>query len=747
MPVFCIPKNEVAKLKASALRHEVDIKALNEMSSIERRTFFTKHTSPELGKFINSRFEEATVSKQKNAMLNWAKSVFDPKAQASPVYKTILDKINSLDELGALNPKSQRAFLEDLVSDKLGINVTAEEVMAISKNAQKISAAQKKLGNDIGDPARANEAIEFFKAKKEMDDYLLSKNPANKLKVLTGTIGRGMMLASVKSPVLNIGSNLEVGMTEALGRRLANRSTKGTDTKLASDYVKMVNRVYQETGYDISRMTSITDTGASGGRVLGDTVHAQGPGAIRKVGRVVEDVVFKQLMGAPDVAAASVHFSDSVNLNALKAANGNKVKAREMMIDSMRMTPQTAAGELLRAQGILDAQVATWTNHTWASKTSEGIRKVLNDVSGDIRIGDFLMPFVKTPANVIATGMDYAGLGGVKALVKTVKAIKSGELGSKEFTRNVSRDLVRAGIGLTAATVISAQLNDDDFVGAYDPSRRQIESLRNSTYNAIRIGGKWISTDWLGPLSIPVTAMMYARKYGKKGVGEKAFQFGKGVASQALELPGVSDARDYFKSVIYKKDKSLEEATGEATNYLTGEASSRLIPSIFSDMGKTTDIYERKASKGLEAVVAKVPFLRETLPPKRNIFGDPVETEKGLSPLFFGSRVKKDKETPLIKEIGRVSGTIDKPVNFMDWDKSNSKKLAQFREKVGAEKFEKAKIEYGQVLKFKLTSGMALAPYRKMDDEEKHKWIIGMDTEVMESVFRKYGFHYRKDKK
>lgn len=749
MPAFCIPKNEVERLKASALRNEVDVRTLHGMSSAGRREFFTKHTGPELGKFINVEFEKAIVSKQKNAMANWAKSVFTPEAKAGLTYKSVLEKINSLDELGVLNPKSEKAFLEDLVSDKLGLNVTAEEVKIISEKARVIDAAQSKLGNDLGDPSKAQEIFDFFKAKKDMDNFLLSKNPSNKLKVLTGTIGRGMMLASVKAPILNIGSNIEIGFAEALSRRIANWSSKGTDNKLAMDYIKMARQVYKETGYDISRMTSLADAGDSGGRVLGDTVHSQGAGVIRKVGRVVEDIVFKKLMGAPDAAFASIHFADSVNLNALKMAGGDKAKAKAIMQDSMRVTPQTPEGEVLRAQGILDAQVATWTNKTWASKVSEGIRKVLNDVSGDVRAGDYLLPFIRTPANVIATGMDYAGMGGVKALVKTVQAIRSGELGERSYIQSVSRDLFRSGLGLTAAAVLAAQFDEDDFVGAYDPSRAQIEKLRNSQYNAFRVGNKWISIDWLGPLAVPFTAIMYARKYGKKGPSEFAFQFGKGVLSSALEIPGVSDARDYFKSIIYKKDTTLEEATGEAANYLTGEAASHLIPSIIPDLAKTTDPYERKTNKGdgSAAVKATIPFVREELKVKRDIFGDPIETEKGLSPLLFGSRVKTNKETPLIKEIKRVSDAIDKPINFTDWDKSSSKKLVQFKEKVGEERFEQAKVEYGQKLKVALLTGTALSRYQRMDDDEKHKWIIEQDNEARDYIFRKYKFYYTTERK
>ena len=129
---FCIPKNLIEKLKASALKGEVDIQKLYDMNSAERRDFFTKHTDAKLGKLINTEFEKAMISKQQNAILSWAKSVFKPEAKNQAVYKNVLDKINSLDELGVLNPATEKAFLEDLVSDKLGVNVTPEQVKVIS---------------------------------------------------------------------------------------------------------------------------------------------------------------------------------------------------------------------------------------------------------------------------------------------------------------------------------------------------------------------------------------------------------------------------------------------------------------------------------------------------------------------------------------------------------------------------------------------------------------------------------------
>jgi hypothetical protein len=366
-------------------------------------------------------------------------------------------------------------------------------------------------------------------------------------------------------------------------------------------------------------------------------------------------------------------------------------------------------------------------------------------MSGNLRLGDYLFPFVKTPANVIATGVDYAGLGIPKAMVKTYQAVRTGELGSREYMQGVSRDLVRSGLGITGAFMISRLLDESDFVGAYDPARAQIEKLRNSNYNAVRIGDKWISMDWFGPLSIPLTAMMYAKKYGK-GPGAKTFQYGKGVGLAVLDLPGVADVFETVRSQAYKKNLSLEEMTGEAQDYITSELYSRLVPSILSDIAKATDVYERKTNKGFERIKAKVPGLRQTLPVKTTVLGEEVKGEPAWSDILFGSRVKTDRETDVIKEIDRVSQAAGKPINFTDWDKSSNKTLGQFKEKVGNETFNEAKVKYGQELRKELEKTLTKPKYQRLSDDEKLTVISGLDTDAQDKVFKQYGFKYKKAK-
>jgi hypothetical protein len=743
--LVCLPPKAIQTLKSAALAGKVEISKLYDMSSKQRRDFFSKHVGDDLGQFVNTEFEKAMVSQQKDALRQWAQKIFKPETKKGAGYQTVLDKIKYLDNIGVLTPASEKEFLQDLVADKLGVSVTPEEVRIISQKAEGIEKAAANLGDSIGDPEKLSQNVAFFKAKAGMDKYLQGLNPSSKLQVGTGTIGRGMMLFSLKSPLLNIGSNAEVGITEGLIRRVVNRSLTGADGKLAQDYIKMANTIYQKTGYDVTRMTSLADGGVSGSRVLGDTTHAQGKGIVRGVGRIVEDTVFKQLMGAPDVAFASIHFADSVSLGA-KALAKTPAEARSLMVDAMRLEPKTEQGQMLRQQAILDAQTATWTNKTWASQVSEGVRKIFNNLSGNLRVGDYLLPFVKTPANVIGTGLDYAGMGIPKALFKAVQGIRKGDLTDKDVIQSIARDVTRAGMGLTAATVIAANLKADDFVGAYDPNRQQYEQLRGSNTNSVRIGDKWISLDWFGPLSIPLTAQLYAKKYGGDSTKEKVWQYGKGVKSVVGNLPGVKEAGNYAKAETQQTGETADEAVTSGKNAVLKDLVARLVPSFVGDIAKATDPYQRQSGKGIDGIKTGIPRLRKDAPIKRDVFGDALKSEPGISTLLFGSRVKTDRDNPLLKEVAAGSKANGKNINFTDWQKTTAKGVAQFKAKVGAQEFDKASIKYGQQLKHNLQDATRSDNYKQADDPTKLALIKKADSDAQKKIFSEYNFKPTKSK-
>ena len=637
-----------------------------------------------------------------------------------------------------------RSVLEDIVSDNLGIKVSSDEVAKISEQSKKIESIQNKLGNNFGDIINHYEDnLSFLKEKKKMDDLLKSFNPSSKTRVFTGTIGRASMLSSIKSPILNIGSNTINAILEGFTRRLSRLELLGADNKLALDYVKKVNNIYQKTGYDISRAMS-DDFGEIGSRVLGNKVSAIGVGGgIGKTGRIAEDIVFKQLMGAPDVAFSSAHFADSVNLGARKLAKGDKKLAKEMMIDAMSLEPQTEAGKLLKAQGILDAQFATYTNESNIAKASEGIRRVLNDIAPNARIGDWVMPFVKTPANVISSSLDYAGKGALKSIIKTVEMIRNKDF-TREGIRQASSDMVKSGLGFAGALIIANNLNEDDFVGAYDPARKQIEALRNSNSNSIRIGDKWISLDWFGPLGAPLSGILYAKKYGGNTNFGKSVAYFKGLGKQITRIPGIQEFNDLYDSLSAKdKEITFGDASKSIQKTAFDQLYGRLIPSIVGDIAKASDKYERVANTSVQKIKSKIPGLRQTLPIKQNIFGEQIKTENPFITVLFGSRIKTSQETPMIKKINDLVDKTGKNLSITDFDTSTGKQLQKAKEKLGEVKYNEAKTKYGIEMKKELESLMNSNKYKISSDLEKINSINSLDQKVIKQVLSKYGIKYK----
>ena len=637
----------------------------------------------------------------------------------------------------ALSP-AELISLQEKAMERLGIGVSNEETAKVIELAGKIEKAYGNLGSELGNPEKKAENMAYLKAVDEMNRYLLGRVPSSNLRVLTGTIGRGMMLASVKSPVLNIISNTMIGVGESLSRRLARLQYSPADTKLAREYWKFAWDIYQKTGFDLTRISSLSEN-EIGGQTLGDTVHTQGPGKVRKVGRAVEDIVFKQLMGAPDVAYSAAHFVDSVGLWAKRLAKGDMKKARELMIDAMRLDPQTEEGRFLREQGVNDARIATWTNKSWASKIGGGIRGILNNLTGDIRFGDLFIPFERTPSNVVSTGMGYAGLGIFSGLKKMYDGMRTGTLKERGQIQNASLDLVRAGLGMTAAYMITSWLKDDDYQGQYDPRTAQGAQRENSVNKAIRVNGKWIQLDYFGPLEPAIVAIMEARKRSGQDSAEKAFQYAAGTIGAVKEIPGVTDFMDIARQADYNKNMTLKETAGRIGKATMEEVSARAIPAIIGDVARATDKVERQTKNPLEALQNKVPGLREKLPPKTDILGREVKAESALSTLLFGRRVTTSRADATVKEIQRLEKAMDKPLNFENWEKSSSARLKAFKGQVGAKEFAEAYREYKVALGKEIERMMDIPNYKAADDEKKYKMLADADSKVRNKVMIAHG--------
>lgn len=769
---FCIPVVLAEKLKAAAQRKEFTIESLNDMTSSQRRELFEKYVDKEVAKQVNVGFEKAQVSKDQQALGKWVKNTFTGGEVAKTKQKDIFNKINELKDQGTLTPETEKAFLQDLVADKLGINITSEEGQEIAKRAmhlEEIAAKTERIGDSSGDQ---KQQLEYFTAKREMENYLDSLTPAGKLKIITSTISRGNMLWRIGSMLVNINSNNLEGAIGAVVRRIGERSIVGSNGSYVRDQAKFHLKVYLKTGYDLTRMTSLD----SDRKVLGEgQASAQGEGLIRKIGRFYEDKIFGITQGAPDVAMASLAGGDRGDLMSTRIARaeglrGEAVQKRALEIfkDASLVEPETKEGKLVKSAMVADAERSTNTDKRILAEKALALRKVLN--VGDLRFGDMNIPFVKTTANSIQSALELSGVTvpievplrllkmiklvsetnggeGVKGFVHNAGNKEAWGEASKEAWKDFGNTMVRAGLGFTAAWLLANAIKSEDYIGVYPTSakERELMELKNAVPNSVRIGNKWYSLDWLGPLAAPIIGHMNAKKYGHD-LPSYAYAYATGAGYQVLRTPGI----DYLNQSITGLTKTLssastntpKQAASDLGNYLVDFASSRAVPGFVSDIANLTDDVVRDTSRKndiLAPLKNKFPGLRETLPENKDVFGNTTKTE-GWVGLLFGSRVKTVKDNPAVVELTRLSSTGNLP-SITDVSKTSERAKA-LKEQIGSEKFDTAMQQFGERFHTSLENLIQKPGYQKLSDEKKSEAITNMKAKEFDAMLLHY--HYRK---
>lgn len=739
---FCIPKQVADTLKKAASRGEVKLESLYQMTSEQRREFFEGYTDKLNALEINAGFEQAMASSQKSALETWVNNTFSAKEKAKR--QDMIDKIQELDEAKVLTPTEMDMFLQDMVSSKLGLTVTAEEAGEISKKSKELQVEYDKPLDKFG-----NRDVSYFAKRKEMVDYMKSLQPSSKLKVLTGVVGKGAMLFNIKSALINIVGNTLQGIEQSFERRVASNQYVGrVDKQIVKEYTAKVSEIYKASRYDLSRMYEYSE----GQKVLGEKmVHSEGKGAVRKLGRIYEDIVFDKLLGAPDVYFARLSFIDAINLASTKIAKSEGLRGEALKVRATELFTKAAAvetngeGIMIREQGIADANFATFQNESTYTKVALGIRGLLNDATGDFRVGDLLMPFVKTPANVAGVALDVAGLGLIRGAMKLRTAIPAYRAGNPQPMQEATRLMVRTGLGSTAAFILSLLIDPDDFVGFWptDPKEQELLKLQGANSNSIRIGGKWVSLDYFGFLGGALVGILYARKYGGN-LPDIMFNYALGAGKeQLLQVPGVEESNQLISDLQKMQPgdpNAVKELSGESLLSTVDFIRSRSIPGIVNDIAKALDDSEREVDwkNPLQKVQASIPGARTLLPEKVDIFGEVIKGEPWWSSILFGARMKTNRDGRITDELTKLDDAGNLP-SITRPDKT-SPRFKSLKEQIGDKKFEEAMSYFRNEYKTQIDRLIRSSSYNNMNEETKVESWNSIKRKLMDRTLKKYNY-------
>ena len=664
-------------------------------------------------------------------------------------------------DLSNVDVAGEGARLYDRIYDAVSQELDALfEITLSAEETKRLFEASVKLKTAYADYMKANPnknpPVEVMRLLKEMTDTANAMSPSNALALGVNVWGRAAMLASVKTPILNIESNLVGAVTEGMIRRARLRSwDKAVDPEAIEAYKAYDAAVYDASGITMStvRAESILEPSLFGA-VKGERVlTTQGEGRVRAASRFAENVIFKWSLGKPDAVFKRHAFVDNADLEATKIAKAEgyegdalKKRATEIFNDAVLFNPQTPEGQGVRERSVAAAEIVTYTNDGLISRFSLKARELLNDATGNARIGDIVMPFVKTPANVAALGLEYsAGLGRLVLDGRYILRDVRNRAWSAESQAAVNA-AVRNGFGAVLALLLVAGLEPEDYISTFDlasPKERDLARMKNAPFNSVKIGGEYVSLDYFGPLSAPMTAVLEAQK--REGFWTVAYEYVKTALVQASStIPAIEGLSSAVGAGTELARTDADTLVKEVSNDAVDAVMSRLVPAILGDVAKVIDDYERDMSGAsvIDKAAEKLPFVREALPVRFNTAtGRPKESS--VLQLLFGSRLKEAEQSEFVAEINRLHEGGNSPV-LSDVTKTRafSGLTAEEKAKIRAEFNGGFTSRSGRFVKGypeQAAAMMRSVSYRRASDIRKKQALDKLRRKIVDEIKRKRG--------
>lgn len=250
-----------------------------------------------------------------------------------------------------------------------------------------------------------------------------------------------------------------------------------------------------------------------------------------------------------------------------------------------------AQKDTARSYAILEAQKATYRDLNALSElvTSIGFHSPNNSkTKGGAAakkltnaVLEGVLPFKKTPANILARAMEYSPAGLAKALTVDSVQVARGKITAAEYMDHLASGLTGSGLFALGYFLSKAGL----LVGS--PEDKEQADLEGRQPYALEIGDTSVTMDWLAPEAMPVfmgveLAEALAERNGEAVSMETIKSFFRGITGPVLEMSMMSGLQDALDAVSYADDKMTAVAANAALGYL-----SQALPTLFGQIERT----------------------------------------------------------------------------------------------------------------------------------------------------------------
>ncbi len=340
--------------------------------------------------------------------------------------------------------------------------------------------------------------------------------------------------------------------------------------------------------------------------------------------------------------------------------------------NQMKLNNTTEATPEMIQIACLEALQRTWQDTNKLVKVVTNAKDALNVLNvGGYGLGDIMVKFVKTPANLTKAIVDFSPAGVVKAIAVDAKnlrnAIEKGQYEAslqKKFVDSLSKGIAGSMLYVLAAALAGAGMLSG--AGDEDKDVSNFEKyIQGMPEYSIKLFGKWWSYDWMQPVGSVFATVADYMKTRKENPDSTMYED----IIEAIRAGGeVLYNQSFMQSIqmLFTADNPIDGAIEAVLN-----DPSVLVPQFVSQIANVTDDYRRvtyEAGKPFETalnkVKIKIPGLRQTLDKQVDVLGrDVPNPQNNIFNAFFNpgntytdtSNAVTDEVYALLKRTGELS--------------------------------------------------------------------------------------------
>lgn len=184
--------------------------------------------------------------------------------------------------------------------------------------------------------------------------------------------------------------------------------------------------------------------------------------------------------------------------------------------------------------------------------------------------GEAVLPFKRTPANILVRGLEYSPAGLAKALTADLIQVKRGNMTGAEAIDHIASGLTGSALFALGAYLFSQGIVTSG--GGDDENQDRLNELTGSQNYALNLpGGGNVTLDWLAPEALPFfMGVELMDSMGQSGNTTDSIMTAlKSVSDPMLELSMLQSLNDVIDSVSFSENKLGALASSAVVSYFT----------------------------------------------------------------------------------------------------------------------------------------------------------------------------------